>query len=49
MSIRHLLLFANCITYEKKTNIKIAADSEISTKGKVFLVCFANDLISSAK
>lgn len=41
------VLFANCMTY-KKTNIKTAVDSKISTKGKVFLVCFANDLISSA-
>lgn len=31
------------------TDIKIAVDSEISTKGKVFLVCFANYLISFAK
>jgi hypothetical protein len=37
------------VWHEKMTDIKIAVDSEISTKGKVFLVCFANYLISFAK
>lgn len=34
------------MTYEKMTDIKVAVDSEISTKGKVFSVCFANYLMN---
>lgn len=37
------------MTYEKMTDIKIAVHSEISTKGKVFSVYFANYLINSTK